>query len=200
MPYSQFKTIGQALDSFKLVLEERSFFPDIPPIAPSKTLTDYLKDTLPAVAVTGSEKARSEGIIYPVLTEVRRICKKEISLFSGEEFNVDPTLGLNGVCDFILSKSPRQLLIQAPVLMMAEAKRADLALGLGQCIAEMVAAQQFNQTKQVGIERVYGCVSSGTQWLFLQLEAQTVTIDLTEYPLPPLEPILGCLTWIVQPA
>jgi len=198
MPYSQFKTIGQALDAFDLTLEECSFLPDIVPVTPSALLSDYLADTLPAVSVAGSEKARSEGIVYPVLTEVRRVLKKQISLFSGEEFNVDVALGLNGVCDFVLCRSPKQLLIQAPVVMLAEAKKADLAAGLGQCVAEMVAAQRFNRVHQVGIDSVYGCVTSGTQWLFLKLVEQVVTIDLVEYPLPPVEKVLGCLIWMVR--
>lgn len=200
MSYSQFKTIGQTLDAFQLELEEHAFLPELPAVSGSRTLTDYLADTLPVVGVSGSEKARSEGIIYPVLMEVRRICDKQISLFSGEEFNVDPDVGLNGICDFVLSKSSRQLLIQAPVIMMAEAKKADLSQGVGQCIAEMVAAQRFNQIKQLEIQTVYGCVSNGTQWLFLQLQEQTVTIDLSEYPLPPVESVLGALVWMVKNA
>jgi len=41
-------------------------------------------------------------------------------------------------------------------------------------------------------------VSNGTQWRFLKLEGQTVTIDLIDYPLPPVEQILGFLVWMVR--
>jgi len=51
----------------------------------------------------------------------------------------------------------------------------------------MVAAQRFNQQKQQPISTIYGTVSSGKVWRFLKLEAQCVTIDLTDYPLPPVE-------------
>ena len=44
-------------------------------------------------------------IIAPVLLELRRKLKHQISLFSGVDFTVD------GVCDFIISKNPEQLLI-----------------------------------------------------------------------------------------
>ncbi len=40
------------------------------------------------------------------------------------------------------------MLIEAPVIIILEAKKGDLKPGLGQCIAEMVAAQRFNQTNQ----------------------------------------------------
>ncbi len=56
-------------------------------------------------------------------------------------------------------------------------------------MAEMVAAQRFNQAKEQPITAVYGCVSSGTQWRFLKLEGQT---------LPPIEQILSFLVWMVK--
>jgi hypothetical protein len=32
----------------------------------------------------------------------------------------------------------------------------------------------------------------------LKLEGNSVTIDITEYPLPPVEPILGFLLWMLS--
>ncbi|BAZ00925.1 hypothetical protein NIES37_49230 [Tolypothrix tenuis PCC 7101] len=83
-------------------------------------------------------------------------------------------------------------------MVLVEAKKEDLKPGLGQCLAEMVASQRFNQQKQQPISTIYGTVTSGTVWRFLQLEGQTVTIDLNDYPLPPVEQILGKLVWMVQ--
>jgi hypothetical protein len=97
-----------------------------------------------------------------------------------------------------LSRSPEVLEIEAPAIVIVEAKKADLRTGFGQCIAEMVAAQQFNAAKNYPIPTIYGSVSNGTQWRFLNLEGNTVTIDLTDYPLPPIEQILGMLVWMVQ--
>lgn len=197
MPYSEFTTISQAIERFKLTLIENRFLPQVTPIAPSELLTWYLEETLPAVSA-GSEKARSEGIIFPVLVEVRRILNKQVSVFSGEDFNVDAAIGLNGVVDFLISRSTQVIAIQAPAIVIVEAKKADLKTGYGQCVAEMVAALKFNEAKQQPIPTVYGCISSGTQWRFLKLEGQTVTIDLTDYPLPPVEKILGFLVWMIQ--
>ena len=64
----------------------------------------------------------------------------------------------------------------------------------------MVAANRFNQAKQLPIQTIYGCVTSGTQWRFLKLEQTNLTIDLTDYPLPPVDQILGFLVWMVQQA
>jgi hypothetical protein len=199
MAYSQFKSITQVKELFSLTtIEGLRFIPDLEPITPSETLYNYLEESLLLGTSTGSEKARSELIISPVLVELRRLLNHQISIFSGEEFEVNAERGLNGVCDFLITRSSKLLEIEAPVIMLTEAKKADLKTGLGQCMAEMVAAQQFNQLKKAEITTVYGCVTSGTQWRFLKLEGQVVTIDLTDYALPPVEQILGFLAWMVQ--
>lgn len=199
MPYSQFTTITKVKEAFNLsTIEGIRFLPEIAPISPSNTLQDYLAETLPIAIATGSEKARSELIIAPVLVEVRRILNRKVTLFSGEDFTVDESLGLNGRCDFLISRSPEMLAIEAPAVVIIEAKQADLKTGFGQCVAQMVAAQKFNDAKTKSIPIIYGSVSNGVQWQFLKLEGQTITIDLIIYPLPPVEQILGFLVWMVQ--
>ncbi|AVH62010.1 hypothetical protein [Nostoc sp. 'Peltigera membranacea cyanobiont' N6] len=198
MPYSQFTNISKVKEAFGLKTQEGGrFLPVTEPIEASATLTAYLEESLPLVS-SASEKARSEGIIYPILLEVRRILNRQISLFSGEDFTVDEAVGLNGMCDFLLSRSPEVLEIEAPCIVIVEAKKADLRTGFGQCIAEMVAAQRFNATKNRLVPVIYGSISSGTQWRFLKLEDNIVTIDLIDYPLPPVEQILGFLVWMLQ--
>lgn len=168
MPYSQFKTISSVKTAFNLtVVEGDRFLPEIEAIAPSAILSGYLQESLPIVATSGSEKARSEGIIYPMLLEVRRQLNRHVSLFSGEEFNVDESVGLNGICDFLLTRSTEVLEIEAPAVVVVEAKKTDLKTGFGQCIAEMVAAQRFNQAQESPIPTIYGSVSNGIQWQFL---------------------------------
>lgn len=199
MPYSQFTTIGKVKAAFNLtVIEGIRFLPEIEPIAPTTVLQTLLETNLPWAIATSTEKARSEAIINPVLLEVRNILNQQISVFSGEEFNVDAAVGLTGVCDFLISRSPEQLEVEAPAIVMVEAKKGDLKVGLGQCIAEMVAAQKFNEAKGRSISAIYGSVSSGTAWRFLKLEGQIVTIDLTDYPLPTVDKILGFLVWMVR--
>jgi hypothetical protein len=62
----------------------------------------------------------------------------------------------------------------------------------------MVAAQRFNAAKNNSLRVIYGVISSGTQWRFLKLENDLVTIDLMDYSLPPVEEILGMLVWMMQ--
>jgi hypothetical protein len=198
MPYSQFSIEKVKQDFHLTTIEGVRFFPDtLDSIALSSRMQGILEDLPWAIAVD-TEKARSEVIINPILLEVRRIFDRQISVFSGEEFNVDLSVGLNGTCDFLISRSSEQLTVEAPAIVIVEAKRSDLKSGLGQCIAEMVAAQRFNQAKEQPITAIYGSITSGTQWRFLKLEGQTITIDLTDYPLPPLEQILSFLVWMVR--
>ena len=75
-----------------------------------------------------------------------------------------------------------------------EAKKEDLNGSLGQCIAEMIAAQRFNQQEGNEITEIYGVVTSGTLWKFLKLSENQVFLDLTEYYLGDLPKILGILS------
>jgi hypothetical protein len=199
MSYSQFKTLASVKEAFGLVTQEGiRFLPQLDPIEPSETLKNFLEYSLPVALATGSEKARSELIITPVLMEVRQILQQRISFFSGEDFTVDETVGLNGTCDFLLSRSTELIDIEAPVFILVEAKKADLKSGLGQCAAEMVAAQRFNLNKGQPISTVYGCVSNGTQWRLMQLQEKVLTVDLNDYPLPPVNQILAFLAWMAE--
>ena len=199
MSYSEFTSIIKVKQAFGLTtVEGPRFLPQISPIIPSATLTDFLANSLPVAVATGSEKARSEMIITPVLLEVRKILQQNISLFSGEDFTVDYESGLNGICDYLISRSPEMLEIEAPAVAVVEAKKADLKTGIGQCVAEMVAMQKFNEAKGKPISVIYGSVSNGTQWRFLKLEEKIVSIDLNDYALPPVDEILGMLVWMVR--
>jgi hypothetical protein len=82
--------------------------------------------------------------------------------------------------------------------MVVEAKEADLDVGSGQCIAEMVAAQTFDKFKGRNTPVIYGCVTSNTLWRFLKLEGCQVMIDLTEYFLvTPVQKVLDILKVMV---
>jgi hypothetical protein len=133
------------------------------------------------------------------LGEIRRLSGYQVSLFSGKEFNVDSSKGLAGYCDFILSYSKEQLYISAPVTTIVEAKNENIIGGMGQCIAEMVAAQIFNQQSGNNIETIYGVVTSGTNWRFLTLRDRIVYIDTVEYYIKEIDKILGILLQFISP-
>lgn len=198
MPYSDF-TIEDLKSKFNLKIERRvELFPAVEPVSPSPLLREVLEENLPLALEIDTEKARSELIVAPILVEIRKQCNRQISIFSGTEFTVDKTQGLNGRCDFILSHSPEQLSITAPVVTMVEAKDDNIKSGIPQCMAEMVAAQIFNEQKDNRIPGIYGCVTTGSLWKFMKLAENRVAIESREHFIGNIESIIGIFTQIIQ--
>jgi hypothetical protein len=194
MAYSNF-TLSKVKSDFGIVTDEtQDLFAEIPPIEPSNLLSLVLKDQIPLASAINTEKARSELIIMPILIEVRKILNNQISIFSGSSFEVDPSQGLDGRCDFILSRSPEQYYIVSPVLTIVEAKNESIPSGLGQCIATMIAARLFNQKEENPTEILYGAVTTGTDWKFLKLQGQIASIDSNDYYIKEIDKILSILT------
>lgn len=198
MAYSDF-TLREVIKKFALTLEDsRDLFGHITPVPPSAFLQTTLADSGPLAMALSTEKARSEFLIAPILLEVRRVSERRISLFSGQDFSVEPSEGLAGVCDFLLSYSPEQYLIRSPIMMVVEAKNENFKAGIGQCVAEMVAAQRFNEREGNLLPTIYGAVTTGDIWKFLQLEGFAIGLDSHVYYVDRLDAILGVLLHMVS--
>jgi hypothetical protein len=130
MAYDNF-SIQDVIDRFEINLLESTFCDSLPPVIPQPEFTTIFQQSLPFAQRARSEKAKSELLVSPILVEVRRLLGDRIQLFSGEEFNVDKDRGLNGFCDFLFSRSTSSYIIQAPILMLVEAKKGELDVGLG---------------------------------------------------------------------
>ena len=197
MAYSNFtlETVREAFDIQEVDIA--GLFSDSEPMAPSELLTAVLERNIPLATAIGTEKAKSEMIVANVLVELREQLNLSISLFSGIDFNVDDENGLTGVCDFLISLSPVQFMLEAPVIVLVEAKKDDLEVGLGQCVAEMIAAQHFNAEKGNEIPIIYGAITSGREWRFLKLEERKLYIDMVVYQIAQCDKILGILTNMV---
>ena len=193
MAYSDWtlETVKKAFD-----LEEvnvAGIFADAEPVAPSAHLATALERNVPLAFAMGTEKAKSELIVSVVLVELWEYFDRSISFFSGIDFNVDTENGLTGVCDFLVSLSPAQFHLEAPAIILVEAKRDNLTIGLGQCVAEMVAAQRFNAERGNDIPCVYGATTSGIDWVFLKLEGKKLQLDMAAYTIERCDKILGIL-------
>jgi hypothetical protein len=163
----------------------------------SEQLLNELSDVEGAAIAT--EKAKSELIVMPIVKELKRHNKDKFSYFSGYKFNVDSKKGLTGFCDILFSAEPYKQEIESPIFYIVEAKNDVLESGFGQCAAEMIAAQLFNE-KQGGSNKViYGCVTNAFTWCFLKLENNKVFIDTNHIPLTLTQPhqVLAVLQWIL---
>ena len=145
-----------------------------------------------------TEKGRSELLVAPLLAEVWRRSEHRISLYSGVELNVDEAAGLNGVCDFLLGRSPQLYYVEAPVVAVVEAKKDSIPEGLGQCAATMVGAQRFNQQANQPIDPIYGCVTTGEAWQFLRLQESDLVIDRSRYYIDNVGAILAVFQAIID--
>jgi hypothetical protein len=198
MAYSDF-TLNQVKEAFGLTTDaDQDLFASVEEVAISDFLRMQLERRAPLGVALGTEKARSEFIIAPLLAEARDLLEQRVSLFSGRKFNVAPKQGLKGICDFIFARSPEQFDLTAPVLMVVEAKQEDLVSAFGQCVAEMVAARLFNEKEDIAITTIYGAVTSGSEWKFLKLEGSCIFIDKRQYYLAQAAKILSILATILR--
>ncbi|MBC6473421.1 MAG: hypothetical protein GDA48_11900 [Hormoscilla sp. GM102CHS1] len=198
MSYSEF-TLEELESQFQLTIQEEvELFDTVEPVTPSGLLREILAENIPLALAVDTEKARSELIVAPILVEMRKQFNRQISVFSGTEFNVDRSKGLSGRCDFIISHSPRQLSVTAPVATLVEAKDDNIKSGIFQCIAEMVAARVFNQQKNNNISSIYGIVTTGSNWKFMKLTEKIVAIEPGEHFINNMESLLGILSYIIH--
>jgi hypothetical protein len=194
MSYSKF-TIEEIYEKFGIVqVLENKLFADVKPRKISQWLVEHFDRFSTLALMQGTEKAKSEMIIAPIFADLRYQSEETLSVFSGSEFNVNKKLGLSGFCDFLISRSPTQNIIQTPVVITVEAKRWNFEKGYAQCISEMIAARIFNEKKGNPQKQIYGCVTTGNIWQFLVLRENEVLTDTTTYDfLQDLERIFGIL-------
>lgn len=197
MAYREF-SLEQVKKQFQLQNHYKQLFIDIVPVQPSSWLKESLSMGTKLAFASASEKARSEFIVAPILLELEKKNSDAISIFSGIRLDADQESGLRGECDFILSCQPLNISLEAPILCLVEAKKHDISDGLGQCIAQMLGAQKFNELNQETIETIYGCVTTGAEWQFMKLTGNNVYFDQERYYLSDLDKILGILQLLVD--
>ena len=199
MSYREF-TFQSLRDKLSLhLLQDASLFAHVEEVAVSEYLETTLRENVALALNINTEKARSEVIIAPMLIEVRKIRKKQVSLFSGVELQVDAALGLTGVCDYIISKSTNQVYVSAPAVIIVEAKNENIKAGLPQCIATMYAAKIYNEREHNEVDRILGIVTTGSNWKFLTLEDTHVLIDYDEYLIDQAGKILAIILQALMP-
>jgi hypothetical protein len=195
MPYSKF-TLQELKKKFGLQIERTELFTSILPLE----ISDWLKQSLKMSGHVSmlSEKAKSEMLVSPVLLELLSRNNYQLSLFSGVALNVDESIGLSGECDFIISAKPNAYDIESPIISMVEAKDDDISLGIPQCIAQMVAAFQYNQTEGNPIDTIYGCVTTGTDWQFLKLHNNIICINNDLFYIKDINTLIGIWQSIID--
>jgi hypothetical protein len=174
-------------------------FAHVPPVAPGEPVRAALPTGAQLGPAAHSEVARMIWMVGPVLLDLWGRYRGQISLNAGVEFDADPAARLTGYCDFVISRGPQRAVIGPPVVLIFEAKRDSIPDGLGPCVAAMEGAVRYNRRQNAAVDPVYGCVTTGTSWKFLQLTGGRVSIDLAEYPVAQADRLLGILVHMVGP-
>jgi predicted type IV restriction endonuclease len=176
--------------SFGINIIQRKFISTINSIQVPFWLEHIIENQKGNLAMLRNEKAISEVIIAPVLMAVQQLFADKITVFSGEPMVTEE---LSGICDFLITKDPQAYEPKGGYFILVEAKKNDLLSGISQCVAEMYAAQILNKTT----DTVYGCVSTGFEWLFIKLENRTATMHPDIFTITEIHRILGVFEWII---
>ncbi|PIY08037.1 MAG: hypothetical protein COZ18_14390 [Flexibacter sp. CG_4_10_14_3_um_filter_32_15] len=194
MAYSDF-TLYDLEEKFGINHERKTLQFDILPFEVSERLkTDLAESTEMPIK---SEKARSEWIVVPILKELRRRNDKFFTIYSGDTLVGEKETGLQGECDFILSKDTKSYEISVPIFQIVEAKRNDLDEGIKQCSAQLVGAKKFNERKGTITEKLYGCTTTGDVWQFIEY-SDKLYIDDKKYYLSEINELLGIFQSIID--
>jgi hypothetical protein len=193
MAYSDF-TLVDLEEKFGIIAQRKLLCDKVEPVP---TISDWLKYNIELAEElpVKSEKAKSELIVMPILVELRKNNLKYFTIYSGDSLNIDERL--KGECDFILSKDTGSAEINSPIMQVVEAKRNDVEVGIAQCSAQMLGARKFNERKNKNQPTIYGCVTTGDDWLFMKLEDK-ITIDTKKYYLGNLPELLGVFQLIID--
>ena len=50
------------------------------------------------------------------------------------------------------------------MVQVVEAKKQDFDLGIPQCAAQLIGTDLFNKKRNVVLDKIYGCVTTGINW------------------------------------
>jgi hypothetical protein len=197
MAYSNYKNLKKVVEKFGIKVEGKPLFQDtdVEKIEPSQ----WLMTSMEMAEMLGyyTEKERSERLVNPVLTELVKINDGQISLYSGQELNVDKDL--TGECDYLMTLGHKVMdYISTPLFSVVEAKKQDMEHGTAQCTAQMIGAIQYNKLDGVELPYIYGATTEGQKWRFMKFENQTLTIHPTYYYLSNLPLLLGVFNYLIE--
>jgi hypothetical protein len=177
MAFSDFKTISEVQERFKVKYAEVDFV-KAEPATPSVAFLQDFEFTREHINVFASEASRCETIIFPILKEIYKRYADPYALWIQKPIAYDELL--SGTPDYLIATKSElgKPVVGTPLILLVEAKKNDFEQGWGQCLAELVAAQKINDAPDLP---VYGIVSDGIQWQFGYLIGDAFTQNRTNF-------------------
>lgn len=188
MAFSDYKSLEQVQQEFKIRYQEEDFVPQLWVKLPAFFCEEF-DFNLTVMDAFSSEAARCELVIFPVIREVYKRYADKAALWVQKPFSADGML--NGTPDYMLSRKSNlgKTILETPLVLVVEAKRNDFEQGWGQCLAELVAADRLNTQSRP----VYGIVTDGKLWEFGRLHHQVFTKNSASYTITDLEKLFCVL-------
>jgi hypothetical protein len=156
-----------------------------------------LSFTLENLDAFSSEAARCELIMLPLLREVYKSYAASLSLWVQKAIAYNEAL--SGTPDYLVSRrSPLgKTVLEYPLLLVVEAKKNDFEQSWGQCLAELVAAQNLNQD---WVTPVYGVVTDSKYWEFGNLAEDIFTKNRVGFSVDDVAELCGALDFVFAAA
>lgn len=196
MAFTDF-TLDRASKTFGLAVQRFPFFTDVMACQSSSWLLETLQRGQPMAFI--SDKSRAENMIAPILLEVYAFVATQISVYVGQPLDFESSRGLDGHCDYVFVQSVPVSMLQVPIVcLVSQAKRQDIEYGYGEIVAQLVAAQAFNEREEASVPVLYGCISTGETWQFLRLKGKNIELDFNRYYISNLPELLGIFKLILE--
>jgi hypothetical protein len=188
MAFSDYKSLEQVQQEFKIRYHEEDFLPQLWIAIPASFYEEF-EFNITVMDAFSSEAARCELVIFPVIREIYKRYADKSALWVQKSFAVDGML--SGTPDYMLSRKSDlgKTILETPLLLLVEAKRNDFEQGWGQCLAELVAADRLNSQSRP----IYGIVTDGKLWEFGRLDHQVFTKNLASYTITDFEKLFCVL-------
>ncbi len=196
MAFSDFKTIPEVLEKFRITYTVKDFVQiEELPDTPSEHFLQEFEFCMQNIDVFASEAARCEAIIFPILKEIYKPYAADYALWIKKAITYDETL--NGTPDYLISTRSELGIpvVGTPLIILVEAKKNDFDQGWGQCLSELVAAQKINEDTDFP---VYGIVSDGKLWEFGQLIGDSFTRNRTSVTMDNLSVLFGAVNAVFK--
>lgn len=190
MAFSDFKTISEVLEKFRIVYAENDFFRVEEPLNPSEQFLQDFEFCRQHIDIFASEAARCEAIIFPILKEIYKGYADDYALWIQKSIAYDELL--SGTPGYLIATKSElgKPVVGTPLIVLVEAKKNDFEQGWGQCLAELVAAQRINNAPDFP---VHGIVSDGIWWQFGHLVSDVFTQNRTSFSVDNLPVLFGAV-------
>lgn len=192
MSFSSYKSIGAVAKKFQIKYILGDFLRELEfPV--STIFREELELLFTDGVIDNSEDAICENLIYPILKEVWKQYRKQLTLWSHQALTYDDNL--SGQPDYIVTKrSPLGTIIfDKPYFLVVEAKQDKFEEGWGQCLAELVAVQKINNDLE---QKIWGIVCNGKIWQFGYLQDKVFSRNKIFYTIQDLDQLFAVVNYV----